>query len=116
MNLTHVSIKNFKGVKNMELDFAPGVNLLIGDNGVGKTSVLEAIAVGLAGMLKGIPGVPVKTFYRVIFDLRQTKRAMLQPESDITALQKFPAYYRQMRENLNGKDVARMRAETPERK
>lgn len=60
MNLTHVSIKNFKGVKNMELDFAPGVNLLIGDNGVGKTSVLEAITVGLAGMLKGIPGVPVK--------------------------------------------------------
>ena len=60
MNLEHISIKNFKGVENMELDFTPGVNLLIGDNGVGKTSVLEAIAVVLAGMLKGLKGVPTK--------------------------------------------------------
>ncbi len=60
MNLKSVSIKNFKGVKNMEIEFTPKVNLLIGDNGAGKTSVLEAIAVALSGMLKGIQGVPAK--------------------------------------------------------
>lgn len=60
MNLKSVSIKNYKGVKDMELEFTSGVNLLIGDNGVGKTSVLEAIAVALSGMLKGINGVPTK--------------------------------------------------------
>lgn len=60
LNLKSVLIKNFKGVKNIELEFTPGVNLLIGDNGVGKTSVLEAISVALSGMLKGINGVPTK--------------------------------------------------------
>ncbi len=60
MYIEKICIKNFKAVKNMELEFTPGVNLLIGDNGVGKTSILEAIAVALSGMLKGINGVPVK--------------------------------------------------------
>ena len=60
MILKSVSIKNFKGVKDMEFEFTSGVNLLIGDNGVGKTSVLEAISVALSGMLKGISGVATK--------------------------------------------------------
>lgn len=116
MNLTHVSIKNFKGVKNMELDFAPGVNLLIGDNGVGKTSVLEAIAVGLAGMLKGIPGVPVKNILQSDIRFEVDEKGDASTGVRYYCPTEISAYYRQMRENLNGKDVARMRAETPERK
>ena len=53
MYFQQISIKNFKAVKEMELEFTPGVNLLTGDNGAGKTSVLEAIASGLCGMLQG---------------------------------------------------------------
>ena len=68
MNLKSVSIKNFKGVKNMEIEFTPKVNLLIGDNGAGKTSVLEAIAVALSGMLKGIQGVPAKNILQSDID------------------------------------------------
>lgn len=60
MYLEHISIKNFKAVKYMELEFTSGVNLLIGDNGVGKTSILEATAVILSGILKGVNGVPTK--------------------------------------------------------
>lgn len=60
MYLKEVSIRNFKAIDNIELDFQPGVNLLIGDNGVGKTSILEAITVGLGGYLSGIPGVSSK--------------------------------------------------------
>lgn len=57
MYIEKVSIKNFKAIDNIEIEFRPGVNLLIGDNGVGKTSVLEAITVALGGFLAGIPGV-----------------------------------------------------------
>lgn len=60
MYIKKILIKNFKAIEEMELEFAPGVNLLIGDNGVGKTSVMEAIAIGLSGILKGVSGVPVK--------------------------------------------------------
>lgn len=60
MYIESVSIKNFKAIDEIKIDFLPGVNLLIGDNGVGKTSILEAITVGLGGFLTGIPGVSSK--------------------------------------------------------
>ena len=60
MYLKKVSIKNFKAIAEMELELQKGVNLLIGDNGAGKTSVLDAVAVGLGGYLSGVTGVSAK--------------------------------------------------------
>lgn len=57
MYLSNIHIENFKGIKNADFDFARSVNLMIGDNGTGKTSVLEAISVALGGFLSGIDGV-----------------------------------------------------------
>lgn len=57
MYLSNIQIKNFKGIKNADIDFSRSVNLIIGDNGTGKTSVLEAISVALGGFLSGIDGV-----------------------------------------------------------
>ena len=56
MELKTVTIQNFKGIKDVTIDFKAGFNILIGDNGVGKTSLLEAISVGLGGFLAGIDG------------------------------------------------------------
>ena len=39
MYLNKVTVKNFKAITDMELSFTPGVNLLIGDNGTGKSSI-----------------------------------------------------------------------------
>lgn len=64
MYLKNIVIKNFRAIENMELEFQPGVNLLIGDNGVGKTSVLDAISVALAGYLSGISGVAAKNILK----------------------------------------------------
>ena len=41
MYLKKVHIKNYKAIEELDIDLKPGVNLLIGDNGAGKTSVLE---------------------------------------------------------------------------
>ncbi len=57
MYLSNIYIENFKGIKKADVDFDRAVNLIIGDNGTGKTSVLEAIAVALGGFLSGIDGV-----------------------------------------------------------
>lgn len=57
MYLEKIKIENFRVISTMELDFKPGVNLLIGDNGAGKTSVLDAIVVALGGYLNGVNGV-----------------------------------------------------------
>lgn len=42
-SVKRVWIKNFKSVMNLELDLIPGINLLVGPNGSGKTNILEAI-------------------------------------------------------------------------
>lgn len=57
MYLSKIHIENFKGIKNAEFDFDRSVNIITGDNGTGKTSILEAIAVALGGFLSGIDGV-----------------------------------------------------------
>lgn len=60
MQFERVVVQNFKSIRDMEIEFAPGVNLLIGDNGAGKTSILEALTVALGGYLEGITGVSTK--------------------------------------------------------
>jgi len=60
MYIEKAVIKNFKAIEGMEIKFCPGVNLLIGDNGVGKTSILEALSIGLGGFLTGVEGVASK--------------------------------------------------------
>lgn len=54
IGVTRVTIKNFKGLEDISLDLASEAGsgswtMLIGENGVGKTSVLQAVALALAG-------------------------------------------------------------------
>lgn len=62
MELKSVLIKNFKGIEEKEIVFKPGFNLIKGANGTGKTSILEAIAVGLGGFIAGLPDVTTRHF------------------------------------------------------
>jgi DNA replication and repair protein RecF len=43
MQLTHLSLTNFRNFRRLELDLPPGPTLLHGDNAQGKTNLLEAI-------------------------------------------------------------------------
>jgi DNA replication and repair protein RecF len=43
MYLSRLSLLNFKNIEQQEFSFLPGVNLLLGLNGQGKTNVLDAI-------------------------------------------------------------------------
>ncbi|WP_086480007.1 DNA replication/repair protein RecF [Oceanospirillum sanctuarii] len=45
MSLRRLDIANFRNLNSVRLQPAPGVNLIIGENGAGKTSILEAISV-----------------------------------------------------------------------
>ena len=45
----------------MNIEFQPGMNLLIGDNGVGKTSILEAITIAFGDFINGMSGVAKKS-------------------------------------------------------
>ena len=43
MKLEHISITNFKNIREADLHFSSGVNCLVGMNGMGKTNLLDAI-------------------------------------------------------------------------
>ena len=44
MNLNNLTLRNFRNYEFVQLDFDPGVNLIVGDNAQGKTNLLEAIS------------------------------------------------------------------------
>ena len=43
MHITRARIQNFRGLEDIEFQPKPGVNVVVGPNAVGKTSVLEAL-------------------------------------------------------------------------
>jgi AAA15 family ATPase/GTPase len=42
-----VSVKNFRGIDNLELKNLAQINIFVGENGIGKSSILDAIFTGL---------------------------------------------------------------------
>lgn len=55
MRLNRIGLTNFRGFAKREISLHPEFNLIIGENGAGKTSVLEAISVALGGWLQSFP-------------------------------------------------------------
>lgn len=43
MYLKKISLLNFKNIAQEELEFQPGINCLVGDNGAGKTNIVDAV-------------------------------------------------------------------------
>ena len=71
MHFKLTEIQNFKSIEKMSLNFSSGVNLLIGDNGVGKTTVLEALALS------------VQTYFSRMNDI--TKKGITQKDVRFTS-------------------------------
>lgn len=64
MILRSIDIENFKGIEKLHVEFQEGVNLLIGNNGAGKTSLLTAIAVLLSDFFSTIISKPGRRIVR----------------------------------------------------
>jgi DNA replication and repair protein RecF len=56
MYLTWLELRDFRAYETLRFDPEPGMNVLVGDNGAGKTSILEAV--GYLGMMKSFRAVP----------------------------------------------------------
>jgi predicted ATP-binding protein involved in virulence len=57
MYLRRVEVENFRCFEKSAWEFAPGFNVFIGDNGAGKTAILDALAVAAGTFFLGIDGV-----------------------------------------------------------
>lgn len=49
--IQRLELENFRGIRHLVLDFEKNINVLVGVNGVGKTSILEALRILLADLL-----------------------------------------------------------------
>jgi len=56
VRIDYLAMKNFKGFEAQEFEFAPEFNLIVGTNGTGKTSALDAIAVAVGSWFLGLRG------------------------------------------------------------
>lgn len=72
-----LKIKNFRGVENLELQDLNQINIFVGENGVGKTTLLDAIFIGInpnnaelafrTNMFRGLGNVIDEDFWRSYF-------------------------------------------------
>ena len=53
MNITKIKINNFKKLKHFEFEPCMGMNIIVGDNNEGKSTILEAIHLALTGYYRG---------------------------------------------------------------
>lgn len=56
MRIDRLLVENFKGFSKRELAFHPQFNLVVGENGTGKTSVLDALSVAAGSLFLGLRG------------------------------------------------------------
>jgi predicted ATP-binding protein involved in virulence len=89
--LRKVNIKNFRGIREIELELAPDVTVIFGSNAAGKTSVLDALAIGLGAIVACIPK-SAKISFKTRGDIRvpwlnnpenQEEKGVEQPYSQI---------------------------------
>ena len=55
MKIKKLVIKNYKKYRDISIELNSGVNIFIGDNNSGKSTILEAISMVLTGKINGIP-------------------------------------------------------------
>ncbi len=80
MHINHLIINNFKGFEHNEFFFHPQFNLIVGANGTGKTSLLDALSVALGSWFLGFKGYDTRNIrpYEVLlkrFDLKDVKKS-----------------------------------------
>ena len=52
MRLKQLRLENFRCYEHLELDLHPRLTVLVGENGAGKTAILDALAVGLSPVMR----------------------------------------------------------------
>ncbi len=81
MKLEHLQIVNYKNIREADLDFSPGVNCLVGKNGMGKTNLLDAIYyLSMCKSFNAVPDGQVMTHGEDFFMLQGRYELAGQPE------------------------------------
>ena len=64
MRIDQLTVRNFRNFTEKTIEFHRQFTVLVGDNGSGKTAVLDALRVGAGAYLLGIPGMSAPSIKR----------------------------------------------------
>jgi len=78
MKLKNIEIDNFRAIKSLNLDLHPNLTVLIGDNASGKSTILDALAIGLGAVLSHLPEAKGNDFKPSDFRVYSTEVEMGQ--------------------------------------
>lgn len=86
MKLRFIRVRNFRNHAETSLDCADGCNLLLGDNGQGKTNLLEAIAyLSLTKSVFGSSDATVLSIGKDFFEIEGRFQSDVETETDVRA-------------------------------
>lgn len=57
MKLKSINLTNFRSYESLTIAFDKNLNVIVAENGVGKTTILDAIAIGFGAMISRMPNV-----------------------------------------------------------
>jgi predicted ATP-binding protein involved in virulence len=79
--INKVNITNFRLIENVKIKFDKSINVIIANNGIGKTSILDAISIGYGAMLTRFPKIKGLDFKER--DLQKNKENKSKPYMNI---------------------------------
>jgi len=106
MYLAWLELKDLRSYQELRFEPDPGVNVLVGDNGVGKTSVLEAI--GYLGTMRSFRSVPDTALVRDGADAAVIRGGLGGGPTELTVEVEIPTERRRTI-LMNGKRPRRVR-------
>ncbi|SFV50715.1 ATP binding protein [hydrothermal vent metagenome] len=54
MQIKNIHLENFRGIKEQNIELLPNINVFVGINGAGKSTILDAISISLSWLVEGI--------------------------------------------------------------
>lgn len=87
LRLDHLTLKNYRCFEQLDIDFHKNLTVLVAKNGVGKTAVLDAIAIALGPFLKPFDqgmDCPFKGWDARYFKARETGTLEMSQEEEVS--------------------------------
>lgn len=78
--ITNIQLKNFRAFEEFQLDFHCELTVLVGLNGMGKTAVLDALAIALRGFVEIMTDEPSHGFERTDMRLARSPDGQMVPQ------------------------------------
>src|SRR3954464_13567085 len=105
MRITTLKLANLRAIETAEFRFQPGFNLIVGVNGVGKSTVLDALRICASRLLPSMTESRAKAMAFAVDDIRNDL-PFLDAELALTlGDEEFRLTRRQWRENYASDDA-----------